>query len=123
MTDTYSPGVRALLDDPAQIPPELTLFFHNKRWTDPVPPYGGVGSASAVPLFQRIRNRHSAALDDVRGFVASWGALQAGMASAGDAVRWAGIKVRLDQQLNDAVVFSEVILGYYEELQDGGLRA
>ena len=43
MADTYSPGVRAVLDDPATIPPELTLFFHNKRWTDLVPPYGGGG--------------------------------------------------------------------------------
>ena len=34
----------------------------------------------------------------------------------GDAARWAGVKARLEQQLNDATVFSGVIMGYYQEL-------
>ena len=32
MTQTYSPGVMALLDNPRTCPPNLLLFFHNKKW-------------------------------------------------------------------------------------------
>ena len=38
------------------------------------------------------------------------------MTRTGDAARWAGVKARLEQQLNDATVFSGVIMGYYQEL-------
>jgi alpha-glucuronidase len=127
MTDVYSPGVRAMLDDPSRVPPELTLFFHNKKWTDLVPPYAhphradADADASSVPLFQRIRDRHAGALDDLRDFLASWDALEAAMLRAGDEARWAGVKARFEQQMNDAVVFSEVIMGYYRNIS--GLAA
>ena len=104
MTDTYSPGVSAMLDDPATIPPELLLFFHNVGWTDLVPAYGRAGN---VPLYQWIKDRHAGALRDVRGFVEKWNALEGAM--AGDEARWAGVKARFAQQLNDAEVFSEKI--------------
>ena len=116
MTDNYSPGVREMLDDPARIPPELTLFFHNKRWTDLVPPYCSGGNASSVTLFRRIRDRHAGALDAVRSFLSAWEGLETDMTRTGDAARWAGVKARLEQQLNDATVFSGVIMGYYQEL-------
>ena len=56
------------------------------------------------------------ALEDLRGIVAAWEALEAGMVGAGDGARWAGVKARFDQQMNDAAVFSETIMGFYKEL-------
>ena len=35
----YSPALQLVLDDPSRIPPEITLFFHNKAWEDLVVPY------------------------------------------------------------------------------------
>ena len=147
MADTCSPAVRALLDDPHQIPPELTLFFHNEKWTDLVPEYDGRGgwknasiggsqetcwrggssnsnsssSNQLVPLIQRIRDRHAGALKDLTGFASAWDALEAAMKKTGDGARWAGVQARFKQQVNDAVVFATIIMDYYRTLS--GLRA
>jgi len=104
MVDTYSPALAEILDDPAKIPEELTLFFHNKRWTDVV---GG------APLLERIRATHAAALADVAAMAATWDALEPHL---GADPRWAGVRARFLQQRNDAAVFSDTILSYYAQL-------
>ena len=65
MTQTYSPGVMALLDDPTTCPTDLLLFFHNKRWLDLVVPHNDTNGSngSKVTVFNRIRDHHAAALE------------------------------------------------------------
>ncbi|EGB04646.1 hypothetical protein AURANDRAFT_10378, partial [Aureococcus anophagefferens] len=110
MIDTYAPALREILDDPARVPEEQLLFFHNKKWTDPVPAYYG---NATVRLFDRIRDRHAGALDELRGMAATWDGLEAAL--GGDA-RFAGVRARFLQQMNDAAVFSDTIMGFYGAL-------
>jgi len=115
MTNTYSKGVQALLDDPKTCPPELMLFFHNKRWLDLVVPYNG-SSQNKVTLFDRIRDHHDSALQALKGMAESWDGLEDTMLLAGDGKRFYGVQARFAQQQNDAAVFRDVIIGYYQNL-------
>ena len=119
MTELYSQPLREILDDPSQIPIELLLFFHNVRWTDLVPsykPYAKNGSAAQVPVFQRIRDRHAGAIEELGRMVRNWSALETTMIAAGDVHRFRGVAARFAQQMNDAVVFQKEVMGYYEKL-------
>ena len=116
MTDTYSPGVKTLLDNPETCPSELLLFFHNKRWMDPIIPYGGSGDEKKVSLFDRIRDRHESALVELKGMAASWNDLEEVMLAQGDNERFYGVQARFLQQENDAAVFAEDVMSYYRNL-------
>lgn len=114
MIDTYSDGVKALLDDPSTVPDDLALFFHNLKWTDLVPPYAPYADGDEkVPLFDRIRDRHDGALKELAGMASTWDAL--GPHMVGDD-RFAGVQARFAQHINDAAVFRTTVIDYYEEL-------
>ena len=79
MTQTYSPGVMALLDNPTTCPTNLLLFFHNKKWLDLVVPHDYINGSSAVskvPLFNRIRDHHADALEELKEMAESWNSLE-----------------------------------------------
>ena len=111
MINVYSTGVQRILNDPLLIPPELTLFFHNLVWTDEVVPYSGGGDK--IPVSQRIGDRHRAALIELQGMADAWNKLEDEMEND---ERWSGVRDRFLQQINDAAVYSEQIVGYYESI-------
>ena len=120
MTQTYSPGVMALLDNPTTCPPNLLLFFHNKKWLDLVLPHDYINGSSAVskvPLFNRIRDHHADALEDLKEMAESWNSLEKIMVEdSHDAARFYGVQARFAQQQVDAAVFRDTIIGYYGNL-------
>ena len=95
-----------MFDDPATCPPELLLFFHHLAWDWPGP------AGDEPPLLDRIRDAHAAAVDEARGFADAWDGLEALI----DEPRFRGVQARFRQQLNDAAVFSEVLVDYYTTL-------
>lgn len=118
LTETYAPALTAKLDDPATCPRELLLFFHNRRWDELLP--GG----SNVTLMQHIAAGHGQALTEVAAMATAWSGLRGAMAASGDPgdlARWAGVRDRLAQQVNDANVLSGVITKFYHGLS--GLAA
>ena len=66
-----------------------------------------------MPLFDRVRDRHAGALDELRAMAATWDALERAL---GDDARFAGVRARFLQQTNDAAVFSDTIMTFYEQL-------
>ena len=85
---------------------QLLLFFHHLPWNWTRP--GWKGST----LFDLIRDGHADALVRLKGMAAAWDSL-AGSISA-DAFH--GVQARFAQQINDAAVFSKVLIGYYSNI-------
>ena len=67
-------------------------------------------------MFHRIRDRHANALKELKSMATSWDALETVMVDTGDEHRFYGVQARLLQQQNDAAVFRNTILGYYQNL-------
>jgi len=80
-------------------------------WTDEVVPYSGGGDK--IPVSQRIGDRHRAALIELQGMADAWNKLEDEMEND---ERWSGVRDRFLQQINDAAVYSEQIVGYYESI-------
>eukprot|EP00927_Polykrikos_kofoidii_P054465 TRINITY_DN48879_c0_g1_i1.p1 TRINITY_DN48879_c0_g1~~TRINITY_DN48879_c0_g1_i1.p1 ORF type:complete len:910 (+),score=68.65 TRINITY_DN48879_c0_g1_i1:61-2790(+) len=104
----YSPSVRDMFNDARTCPKELLLFFHNLPWSYPMP----VGSGKSVPLIDFIAATHLDALREARSMANAWYSLK-GLVDEG---RFEGVLARFRQQLRDAAVFSEVIMGYYRNI-------
>lgn len=85
---------------------QLLLFFHHLPWNWTRPEWKG------ATLFDMIRNGHADALVRLKSMAMAWDSL-AGSVSK-DAFH--GVQARFAQQLNDAAVFSEVLVGYYAKI-------
>jgi alpha-glucuronidase len=106
----YPPALRALYDDPTTCPQELLLFFHNLRWDWKHPEWGG------RTVYEKVRADKAAALDGAQKMVDAWATLEGEV----EHKTFAGVSARFAQQLNDAKVFANVLMDYYEGLYTGG---
>ena len=77
----------------------------------------GSSAVSKVPLFNRIRDHHADALEDLKGMAESWNSLEKIMVEENeDEKRFYGVQARFAQQQVDAAVFRDTIIGYYGNL-------
>ena len=72
---------------------------------------------SKVPLFNRIRDHHADALEELKEMAESWNSLEKIMVGENeDEKRFYGVQARFAQQQVDAAVFRDTIIGYYGNL-------
>ena len=109
-TGQYKGMLAKALNDPVTCPEELLLFFHNLPWDWSHPNW------KAQTLIARIRRQHVEALAGARSMAAAWDSLQRKVT---DGEMFAAVQARFAQQLNDAAVFSKVMLDYYGSLAGG----
>ena len=98
-----------MLQDVTTCPLELLLFFHNVPWTHPIQP---AGTSKATPLFDYIRDGHAAAVMGAKQLAADWRSLEGLI----DTKRFEGVAGRFRQQIHDAGVFANLIVGYYANI-------
>ena len=110
-TTQYAPAVAAVLDNPETCYPELLLFFHNLPWD-----WRHSSWAKNETLLDRIRETHRVALENATAMARAWDSLEE---SLRDKHLFAAVQRRFAQQLNDAAVFSQVLLQYYDSLARG----
>ena len=97
-----------MLRDPSTCPRELLLFFHNVGWDEAI----ATGGNTSTPMLKLISQGHHTGVVNAGLLADDWDRLE-GMV---DTVRFKGVQGRFKQQVNDAGVFTKVILGFYQNM-------
>ncbi|KAH8044423.1 alpha-glucuronidase [Aureococcus anophagefferens] len=108
----YAPEVRAMFEDVDACPVKNLLWFHNVPWTRPMPTPANYTPATAdatVPLYDYIRFQHYDAVAQVAE-LAPRDALEGRV----DDARFSGVKARFAQQVHDATVMCDTIMGQFD---------
>ncbi len=98
----YAPELAALWGNPATCPENLLLWFHHVAWDRPM--------KSGRPLWDELCLRYQQGVDEVRAMRRDWDLL----ASKIDAERFTAVQQRLQRQEQDAVIWRDACLLYFQ---------
>ena len=98
----YAPQLAALWGNPDTCPENLLLWFHHVAWDHPM--------KSGRPLWDELCLRYQQGVDEVRAMRHEWATL----AGRIDAERFAAVQQRLQRQEEDAVIWRDACLLYFQ---------
>jgi alpha-glucuronidase len=98
----YAPEWQRLWGNPATCPENLLLWFNHVAWDHPM--------KSGRPLWDELCLRYQQGVDEVRAMQRAWAALAGHI----DAERFAAVQQRLQRQEQDAVIWRDACLLYFQ---------
>jgi alpha-glucuronidase len=98
----YAPELAARWGNPDTCPENLLLWFHHVAWDRRM--------KSGRPLWDELCLRYQLGVDEVRTMRRAWAALDGKI----DAERFAAVRMRLQRQEEDAVVWRDACLLYFQ---------
>jgi alpha-glucuronidase len=107
----YAPELAALWGNPDTCPENLLLWFHHVAWDRPM--------KSGRPLWDELCLRYQQGVDEVRALRRQWDSL----AGRIDAERFAAVRMRLQRQEQDAVIWRDACLLYFQTFSKRPLPA
>ncbi|MDI1249046.1 MAG: alpha-glucuronidase [Lacunisphaera sp.] len=107
----YAPELAALWGDPEKCPENLLLWFHHVAWDHPM--------KSGRPLWDELCLRYQQGVDEVRAMQRAWVSL----AGQIDEPRFTEVQARLQRQADDAVIWRDACLLYFQTFSQRPLPA
>jgi alpha-glucuronidase len=107
----YAPELAALWGNPATCPENLLLWFHHVPWDRPM--------KSGRPLWDELCLRYQQGVDEVRAMQRAW----APLAGRVDEPRFTEVRARLQRQADDAVIWRDACLLYFQTFSKRPLPA
>jgi alpha-glucuronidase len=107
----YAPELVALWGNPATCPENLLLWFHHVAWDHPM--------KSGRPLWDELCLRYQQGVDEVRAMRRQWDSL----AGKIDDDRFHAVQIRLQRQEQDAVIWRDACLLYFQTFSQRPLPA
>jgi len=98
----YAPELAATWGDPAKCPENLLLWFHHVPWDRPL--------RSGRPLWDELCLRYQQGVDEVRAMQHAWNTLDGRI----DAERFTRVQSLLRRQAQDAVIWRDACLLYFQ---------
>jgi len=107
----YAPQLAALWGNPDTCPENLLLWFHHVPWDRPM--------KSGRPLWEELCLRYQQGVDEVRAMQHAW----ASLAGRIDEPRFTEVQTRLQRQADDAVIWRDACLLYFQTFSKRPLPA
>ncbi len=109
--EQYAPEWQKLWGNPATCPENLLLWFHHVAWDHPM--------KSGRPLWDELCLRYQQGVDEVRAMQHAWDSLAGHI----DAERYEAVRMRLQRQEQDAVIWRDACLLYFQTFSHRPLPA
>ncbi len=109
--EQYAPEWQKLWGNPVTCPENLLLWFHHVAWDHPM--------KSGRPLWDELCLRYQQGVDEVRAMQHAWDSLAGHI----DAERYEAVRMRLQRQEQDAVIWRDACLLYFQTFSHRPLPA